>query len=179
MNDLQNTNQDTDSRPKAATQNDFLNELLGKIMSSSASQTASPSADSQRKGNDDIQDSSAKSAPAGASPSPDILSSLLSNPDLLTKLPTIISAIKPVMDILSSTAQAKDSVAVSSQMSDPSTAQPTSPTINLQHDDRHKKEADCRAALLCAMKPYLGRDRQNAIDYIIKLSRLGDLLKTL
>ena len=36
-----------------------------------------------------------------------------------------------------------------------------------------------RAALLCAMKPYLSRDRQEAIDYILKLSRLGDLLKTL
>ena len=38
---------------------------------------------------------------------------------------------------------------------------------------------DRRAALLCAMKPYLSHDRQQAIDYILKLSRLGDLLKTL
>ncbi len=38
---------------------------------------------------------------------------------------------------------------------------------------------DHRAALLCALKPYLSRERCEAIDYIIKFSRLSDVLKNL
>ena len=41
------------------------------------------------------------------------------------------------------------------------------------------KGTDSRTALLCAMKPYLSEDRRNAVDYIVKLSRLGEILKTL
>jgi hypothetical protein len=44
---------------------------------------------------------------------------------------------------------------------------------------KHSPSADSRTALLCAMKPYLSRDRQNAIDYIVKIGKLGDILKTL
>lgn len=43
---------------------------------------------------------------------------------------------------------------------------------------KSKSEAD-REALLCALKPYLGKDKAEAIDRLIKLSRLGDLLKSL
>ena len=39
--------------------------------------------------------------------------------------------------------------------------------------------SDSRTALLCAIKPYLGSERQTAIDYIIKLGRLSEILKTL
>lgn len=96
----------------------------------------------------------------------DILSSLLSNPELISKLPQILSLIKPVMEMLASgntTTTTSDQQAV--------TAGAMSKSHQAPHDDR--------SALLCAMKPYLGRERREAIDYIIKLARLGDILKSL
>ena len=39
------------------------------------------------------------------------------------------------------------------------------------------KEADSRAALLVALRPYLSESRREAIDYIIKISQVSDLIK--
>ena len=99
-----------------------------------------------------------------------ILSSLLST-DVLSKLPQLISTFKPILELMGNTAPPKVSKAT-----EPSQA-PTLPA-HPSASARSRSEED-RSALLCAMKPYLSRDRQNAIDYIIKLSRLGDILKTL
>ena len=93
--------------------------------------------------------------------SPDILSNLLSNPELLSKLPALLSTVKPLMEMLSST---------------PAASVNPKP-VERQSEERHTP--DRRAALLCAIKPYLNSDRCRTIDYIIKLSRLGDILKTL
>ena len=38
---------------------------------------------------------------------------------------------------------------------------------------------DQRIALLLALRPYLNHERQEIIDYIIKFSKIGDLLKKL
>ena len=60
-------------------------------------------------------------------------------------------------------------------------SQATTPVMNnlpqKSNDSPHKGNE--RTELLRAMKPYLSRDRQEAIDYIIKLGRLGDILKSL
>lgn len=105
----------------------------------------------------------------------DILSSLLSNPELIAKLPTILSSIKPIIDILKTSGIATAPSAI------PTSATPTEPAEKETHaaSVKHSPGADSRTALLCAMKPYLSRDRQNAIDYIVKIGRLGDILKTL
>ena len=103
----------------------------------------------------------------------DILSSLLSNGELISKLPQIISLVKPMLDLWGGASQSKtESAPKETQRSAPSL--PAHPAAAA----KAKSEAD-RSALLCAMKPYLSRERQNTIDYIIKLSRLGDILKTL
>lgn len=109
-------------------------------------------------------------APVSASPSAfssaDLISSLLSNPELISKLPTIISTVKPILEMLgnASKSQATESIT-------------TVATPQQSNNTSHNR--DRRAELLCAMKPYLSHDRCEAIDYIIKLSRLGDILKTL
>ena len=36
---------------------------------------------------------------------------------------------------------------------------------------------DHRHALLCALRPYLSRDRREMIDYILKFGKIGDLIK--
>ena len=104
-------------------------------------------------------------APSGG----DILSSLLSNPELMTKLPTIIAAVKPFMEMMSAQGSVKTDATPSSA--------PVSAPIKLPSPQRG--EGDSRTALLCAMKPYLSAERSRAIDYIVKLGRLGDILKTL
>lgn len=47
-----------------------------------------------------------------------------------------------------------------------------------QSAPKSKKEAE-REALLCALKPYLTREKVETIDKIIQISRLGDIFKLL
>lgn len=133
--------------------------LLGQFMQSASS----------NKNNS--EDATAVSPPSVSSEQKqaggDILSSLLSNPEIISKLPQVLSMLKPLMD----GGAVPTAAHVDSQISSNST--PTS-LIKPQ-----KKECDNRAALLYALKPYLKRERQEAIDYMVKLSRLGDILKSL
>lgn len=119
------------------------------------------------------------SPPQESAPMQDIFSSLLSNPELLSKLPTIIATVKPIMEIFTSGnlgASAPSGTFVSpphANTGEHEKAQALS-TIRPAH-----KGDDHRSALLCALKPYLCEDRRRAIDYVIKLDRLGDVLKSL
>lgn len=120
-----------------------------------------------------ISGSTTNAASASAGAGGDILSSLLSNPELLSKLPSIISAIKPFIEMMSASAPT-----VSPSSTPKGEVQAFSPQVGgAQIHKSH--DADCRTALLCAMKPYLSRSRCQAVDYIVKLGRLGDILKTL
>ena len=147
---------------------DSLADIFGKLLGSqvqgsadTAESTASASGSTSSTGN-------------AQNPFGDVFSSLLSNPELLIKLPSIISAAKPIIDIFS---QSQRSVSIPA--SDSVAAGTNLPTPQNSHSSTAGREVECRNALLCAMKPYLSRDRQNTIDYIVKLSRLGDILKTL
>lgn len=104
-----------------------------------------------------------------AQDSPDILSSLLSNPELIAKLPQLISFVSPILSGFLGGGQKE-----TPKESESAQASPALPT-----QIKHTPHSDSRAALLCAIKPYLCSDRQAAVDYIIKLSRLGEILKTL
>ena len=147
------------------TQDEMLAAILQKLSSKTNSD---PPSNSPPSGD--------PAASSGApNPMGDVLASLLSNPDLLAKLPSLLSSMKPILDMLggvgaAGTAQnsATASAPVGAQ-SEPASAQ----------DKSSDKRSDSRTALLCAMKPYLSPDRQNAIDYIVKLGRLGDILKSL
>ena len=107
----------------------------------------------------------------------DILSSLLSNPELMAKIPQIISLLSPMLSgFFSGQKEEKrdsDAQKVSSLASTPPSSSAHLPI------PKSTSHTDSRAALLCAIKPYLCADRQAAVDYIIKLSRLGEILKTL
>ena len=100
-----------------------------------------------------------------------LISSLLSNPELLSKLPDLISVVSPLLSGLS---LGGGNAAASSSPSLQNQAKPTGAIIQTQ-----SREVQNSNALLCALKPYLKKERQDAIDYMIKLSRLGDILKTL
>ena len=134
----------------------MLSAILQKLSGSSAS-PPSPS----------VEGNTATTGGSG-----DILTSLLSNPELLSKLPTIIASIKPVIELLGKSGNVTGETVATSAL--PQKSEPLAlETSKVTHS------SDSRTALLCAMKPYLGEDRRQAIDYIVKLGRLGDILKTL
>ena len=145
---------------------DVIGELLGKILGSQiGNSTSQPTSDTPPTPTSNQEES-------GAAPFGDIFSSLLSNPDLLLKLPSVISAAKPIIiDIFSQSHKAPD---VTERQASSVVTEVSRPQASPSPHGR-----DHRTALLCAMKPYLSDDRQRAIDYILKLSRLGDILKTL
>ncbi len=81
----------------------------------------------------------------------DVLSGLLSNPEMLAKLPAMIETVKPMLQNLSSPPR--------------------------EDKERLPKEHDRRAALLLALKPYLSPHRCEAVDYIVKISGITKLLR--
>jgi hypothetical protein len=107
-----------------------------------------------------------------------ILSTLLSNPELISKLPAILSSIKPILDMFTASGTVQSSIPTSATVAEP-VLPPATEKDTPAGLVKHSHKADSRTALLCAMKPYLSHDRQNAIDYIVKIGKLGDILKTL
>ena len=81
------------------------------------------------------------------------LGGLLSNPDVMAKLPAVMATIAPMLG-----GEGKGS-----------TKNHSSPP---RSENKH-------TALLCALKPYLSPRRCQAIDYIIKLEKIGSLLHTI
>lgn len=112
----------------------------------------------------DNSDGETPSAPAGS-----LLGGMLSNPALLSQLPTIMEMLHPLMNSSTATAAGADSTPARESGSDES--KPTSALPATKH-----KPPDHRTALLLALKPYLSDGRREMIDYIVNLSRLGDLL---
>ena len=137
---------------------DYLSELIKSVMGTTPAEQSESS-------------TAATATNAESSrPTSDIFSSLLSNPELLAKLPAILSTVRPIIDALGKS---------SGQTAPVSAPNTTASVSQSPQENKSEPHNDRRAALLCAMKPYLGHDRQMAIDYIIKLSRLGEILKTL
>lgn len=142
-------------------------ELMTKIsaiaasLSGSGQQASAPIADAPPPGN---------AAPAG-------IASVLGNQQLLSKLPEVMATIAPLLS--GDTAGRDDSggeppSSTRDERTEHSTAAAPVATI--------KTDTPCRAhrtALLCALKPYMSPRRREAIDYIIKIDRIGDLLHTL
>lgn len=95
------------------------------------------------------------STPTSAPPaSDDISSKLLSvmeNKEIMSKLPDVMAAMGP---LLSGGGGGKGG-------------------------GGKKSECDKRTALLLALKPYMSPRRREAIDYIIRLNKLGDVIKTI
>lgn len=48
-----------------------------------------------------------------------------------------------------------------------------------QQKVHERRETDRREALLCALKPYVSEGRREAIDYIIRISQISDILKNI
>ena len=104
---------------------------------------------------------SAPPAPAVDSAMTDGISRVLSNPDMLAKLPDVMRMLAPMMQQASTASQETSVVAAP-----------------LHHDKEHDRR-HCRNDLLLALKPFLSEERCRAVDMLLGLSRLGDALQKL
>lgn len=120
--------------------NPDLLRVLGTLMASPQS-TRTEQADDRPK--------AAMSASTGAG---DGLAALLSNPEIMEKLPQMISVIKPMLGNIS----------------------PAVPT-----DSPHASPDADRDRLLLALKPFLSQKRCEAIDNMLRIGKLGSVLQGL
>lgn len=83
---------------------------------------------------------------------PSDIGAVLSDPEIMSKLPEVISVLRPMLGDGTKQASPKS---------------------------EHTHANDQRMALLCALKPYLSPKRCEAIDYFTRISKLGDMIKNL
>ena len=113
------------------TANKELMEQITSIVGGSASDAEQPKNDTPATGIGDV----------------------LSNPDLMAKLPEVMAVLRPMI----------------------SEGSPKPPSQKSGKADA----ASRRLALLYALKPYLSPRRCEAIDYIARMSKMGDLMKNI
>ena len=89
----------------------------------------------------------------------DGISRVLSNPEMMAKLPDVMKMLAPMVQQTQSAQGA----------SVPASATPS-------HGGGHDRRG-CRNDLLIALKPFLSPERCRAIDMLLGLSRLGDVLQ--
>lgn len=110
----------------------------------------------------------AQEVPSAALPSGGLaegLGAVLSDPELMAKLPQIMAMLRPMMAQGAAQAPATSGGA---NTEIPSTVAPVA-----------ARQDDHRSALLLALKPFLSDDRQRAVDAMLRLSKLGDVLRQL
>ena len=105
-----------------------------------------------------------ENAPEKSTAVPDGLSSLLSNPDLLARLPAMISMLKPMLQGLDA-APAKEN--------DKDAVKVADAPVGESSYGKHRHD------LLLALKPFLSKERCEAVDMILRLSALGNVLRHL
>lgn len=118
----------------------------------------------------------------GTTPLSEGIGNVLSNPELLSKLPSVMAMLKPILESAPSpkeTPDASDAKSVSAEPSQKEEAAsvPTGAVFSPEH--RAESKERYRKELLLALKPFLSRERCEAVDMILRLSALGSVLKHL
>ena len=116
---------------------------------------------------------------------------LLQNPEIAAKLPRIMEALAPVMAEMKAekaaaaaaeTAQAPQNATETAETAETAgaaqaaEASAAAPTVQPAAAGAKATAASRRTALLRALAPYLSAERQNALDTVMKVSALLDLL---
>lgn len=159
MEEEQIKREQNETAPMAGMLNTLLSnpELLQKIgkmvgamqASATPSQGVAAQSDTPQKNETDAP----AATQASASIPTDGLASLLSDPSALEKLPQIIAVMKPLLGSLT-------------------------PPHEPVKDAKQSPEL-CRDNLLCALKPFLSPERRDAVDAILRISKLGTILQQL
>ncbi|MBQ7346742.1 MAG: hypothetical protein IJW55_02195 [Clostridia bacterium] len=144
----------------ALLSNPDLLRRIGSIMSAATQNTGAPSPDtSSAKTNEagsevsaSASDTPASTPTAGGIPL-DGLGAVLSDPSMLAKIPQIMAVMKPML----------------ASMAPP----------KAEHEHSPSSPELCRDHLLLALKPFLSPERREAVDSIIRISKLGAVFKQL
>ena len=153
-----------DNVPSTPSMPDMLERLLanpdllrsvGSLLKSSAQPATAPTSASAES--DTVDTESTQTPPVVPSMTSDGLSRILSDPDTLKKLPQMMKALRPMLG------EAGASV----------------PASAVGHPHGQPSPHNCRDDLLLALKPFLSPHRAEAVDMIIRLSRLGNVLGAL
>ena len=133
--------------------------------------------------------------PNGTAPSlTDAINKLMANPEIISTVASALgnmslqekSSVSEDCEIASS--DAADDVASSAQAGiRPDLGElmkslgPVMSTLKggSRSSETKSSESDRREALLCALKPYVSEGRREAIDYIIRISQVSDILKNI
>lgn len=124
-------------------------EIMSKVSSVLSSLTATAESSPPSEKKEDV--------PVHGSASPldsniaEKLSSVMENKELMSKLPDIMATLGPML----------------------------SPGGGKGGGHSKKESCDKRTALLLALKPYMSPRRCEAIDYIVRINRLGDVIKNI
>ena len=105
--------------------------------------------------------------------------SLLQNPDVMAKLPRIMEALAPVMEEMKAENGEKVENKVQEEgapESAPASADAQNMLTSLLSGASQKGKSSPRYALLRALMPYLSDNRKEAMEYILKVSSLIDVL---
>ena len=105
--------------------------------------------------------------------------SLLQNPDVMAKLPRIMEALAPVMEEMKAENGEKVTNKVQEEgapESAPASAEAQNMLTSLLSGASQKGKSSPRYALLRALMPYLSDNRKEAMEYILKVSSLIDVL---
>lgn len=134
----------SDTSPLSDTLSTLLSnpEMMEKIRSIAGQLSSQPAAPV----NENPPALSANALPA------DGLASVLSDPDLMAKLPQMMAVLKPML----------------------------SDNGNIEKGSLHnrpKSTEDCRNDLLLALKPFLSPERCNAIDTMLRIAKLGTVIR--
>ena len=114
------------------------------------------------------------------------LSSLLQNPEIAAKLPRIMEALAPVMAEMRAEqaaapehGEAGGATAEAAQNAPPTASVPDLAALlgSGRQDKPHHTDSAKRTALLKALAPYLSDSRREAMDYILKVTALIDILR--
>ena len=108
-------------------------------------------------------------------------SSLLQNPDIAAKLPRIMEALKPVMEEMRAE-QGGAPAPTGSTDGEKATEAAAAPSPDLPAGlllgggGKPRQGSARRCALLTALEPYLSENRREAMEYIIQVSSLIEIL---
>ena len=151
---------DTAAEGAQTTMGVDLGSLLGGLLAgNTASQNASQSIQAS-----EVISQSALSDGIGA---------VLRDPQMMAKLPDMIAMLKPLMGNSSGSDAA---IAAEEKPREPEQVPPGA-SLPASPSGKGKGCRERRIALLCALRPYLSPRRREAIDYILRMDKMGKLFR--
>lgn len=130
-------------------------------------------------GEEELREQKDNDSVAGASDISATIDKLLANPELINMVASAIG--KNVPKESTNVEESGKEIAVAKESANmPDVISTLTPVLSaLKGKGVQDAKTDRRACLLGALKPYLCKERCDAIDYMIKLGRISELLKNM